>query len=338
MDNKGSNVPILMIFFNRSEPLKLVFEAVRNAKPSKLFLAQDGARKGHMDDIKNVELCRKVVENIDWDCEVYTNYAENNLGCGARMSSAISWAFESVDRLMILEDDCVPSNDFFPFCEELLEKYKDDERISMISAMNHLGKYANYNGDSYIFCNSGAIWGWATWKREWQYYDFNMKFINELNAFEKIRNSNYPRYYKRDLLKQGKNRKKVFERGERLSSWTFQYNMIRILQNQLTIVPSVNMSSNVGLTCEATHASSNLKMIPKGLQKIFFMQTYEINFPLKHPQCVYCDNVFDRKVWTLMGMPLYISMYRKCGSICRRILFGGFKEIKKIFKKAFKKE
>lgn len=338
MEKSISNVPVLMVFFNRSEPLKLVFEAVRKAKPKQLFLAQDGARVGNANDAKNVEACREVVKNIDWDCEVYTNYSDVNLGCGGRMSSAITWAFEHVDRLMILEDDCVPSQDFFPLCEELLEKYRDDERISMISAMNHLEKYDNYNHDSYIFCNSGAIWGWATWKREWQHYDFNMKFVDELNAFEKIKQSNYPSYYKRDLIKQGKNRKKVLAQGKKLSSWTFQYNMIRVLQNQVTIVPAVNMISNVGLTCESTHASSNIKMIPKGLRKVFFMKTHEIAFPIKHPQCVYCDDLFDRKVWTLMGMPRHITIHRKISSICRRILFGGFKEMKKMFKKIFKKK
>ena len=129
MEKCVSNVPVLMVFFNRSEPLKQVFEAVRKAKPTKLFLAQDGAREGNKKDIQNVQECREVVRNIDWDCEVYTNFSEVNLGCGGRMSSAISWAFEYVDRLMILEDDCVPCQDFFPFCEELLERYKDDVRV-----------------------------------------------------------------------------------------------------------------------------------------------------------------------------------------------------------------
>lgn len=332
---KTSQVPVLMVFFNRSEPLKQVFEAVRRARPKILFLAQDGARSSNQNDLKNIELCREVVKDIDWDCEVHTNYSSENLGCGKRMSSAISWAFEYVDRLMILEDDCVPGQDFFPFCEELLEKYKDDERISMISAMNHLEKYENYNKHSYIFCNSGAIWGWATWKREWEHYDFNMKFVDELNAFDKIKASSYPRYYKKDLLKQGKNRKKVLDAGKKLSSWTFQYNMIRILQNQVTIVPSVNLISNVGLTCESTHASSNIKMIPKGLRKVFFMKIHEIAFPLNHPACVYCDDYFDRKVWALMGMPLHIAVWRKLSSMTRRIIFGGRKEIQKMFKKIF---
>lgn len=333
-----SNVPVLMVFFNRSEPLKKVFEAVRKARPKKLFLAQDGPRPSNAIDVRNIVACRDVVKNIDWDCDVYTNYSDINLGCGKRMSSAITWAFEHVDRLMILEDDCVPNQSFFPFCEELLERYKDDERISMISGMNHLEKYQNYNNDSYIFCSSGAIWGWATWKRQWQNYDFEMNFVDRLDVFNKIKKSNYPKCYKKDLIKQGKNRVETLKKGKKLSSWTFQYNMIRFLNNQVTIVPSVNMISNVGLTGDSTHASSTMKMIPKGLQKVFYMERHDIPFPLKHPEVIYRDDEFDKKVWRLMGMPTHVAVHRKFSSIIRRIFFGGGKEIKKMFKKVFRRK
>lgn len=336
MNSRHTDVPVLMVFFNRAEPLKKVFEAVRVAKPSKLFLAQDGAREGKASDVENVEKCRQVVSHIDWECEVFYNYSDVNLGCGKRMSSAISWAFESVDRLMILEDDCVPGADFFPFCEELLEKYKDNPGISMISAMNHLEEYHNFNDDSYIFCNSGAIWGWATWKRQWELYDFEMNFVDRLNAFEKIKNSHYLKCYKRDLLAQGIDRYKVLKEGKKLSSWTFQFNMIRFLNHQLSIVPSVNMVSNIGLTSESTHASGNIRQIPKGLRPVFFMPVHKMEFPLKHPECTYCDDLFDKKVWRLMGMPAHVGVYRKIESIIRRIMFGGVSEIRKMVKKVIK--
>lgn len=338
MENSFSNVPVLMVFFNRSKPLEKVFEAVREAKPKILFLAQDGAREGNVKDGQGITACREVVKNIDWDCQVYTDFSETNLGCGKRMSSAITWAFEKVDRLIILEDDCVPNHAFFPFAENLLEKYKDDERVSMISAMNHLEIYDDKKDDSYLFCHSGAIWGWATWKRQWENYDFNMGFIEDQNAFDKIKKSKFPRYFKRDLIKQGKNRLKVLKSGKKLSSWTFQFNMIGFLKDQLTIVPKVNMISNVGLTAESTHASSDIKMIPKGLRKVFFMKTHPIEFPLNHPEKVFSNDKFDKKVWRLMGMPFFVRIHRKLSSIIRRIFFGGPKEIKKMFKKVFKRK
>ena len=327
-----TNVPVLINFFNRPEPLAKVFESVRKAKPAVLFLSQDGAREGNANDEKNVEKCRECVSNIDWDCKVYYNYSDKNLGCGRRMSSAITWAFSYVDRLIILEDDCVPSESFFPFCEELLEKYKDDHRISIISAMNHLEKYHDDDAD-YLFCNSGAIWGWATWKREWDLYDFEMKSLSEDDVIAKISRSSYPSYYKRDFIKQGRNRFALLKDGKNVSSWTFQLNILRFLNHQLTIVPTVNMISNVGLTSDSTHASSNIKQIPKGLQSIFFMKGYQLQFPLRHPAYTYCDDEFDRKVWKKLGMQAAVGVYRKCAGVIRQLFFGGRK---KVLKKAFR--
>lgn len=333
-----STVPVLMVFFNRSKPLEQVFEAVRKAKPKILFLAQDGAREGNKSDEENVIKCREVVKNVDWDCEVYTDFSNVNLGCGRRVSSAITWAFEKVDRLMILEDDCVPAQSFFPFAEELLERYKDDDRINLISGMNNLEKYENNDKTSYFFCNTGSIWGWATWKRVWQHYDFNMGFIDKKSLFSMIRKSDYPSYYKRDLIRKGKDYYNKLERGEKLSYWTYQFGMVRLIHNQANIVPCVNMVTNVGLTSESTHASPDIKMIPKGLRSVFFMKTYSLDFPLKHPEKFEFDLRFDKKLWRLMGMPMHIAIHRKLSSIIRRTFYGGTKEIKKMFKKLFKRK
>lgn len=330
------DVPVLITFFNRPEPLKQVFDAVRKAKPKILFLAQDGARENNEMDVTNIDKCRCIVENIDWDCEVHFDYSKTNLGCGKRMSTAITWAFSHVEKLMILEDDCVPSIDFFYFCDILLEKYKDDSRISMISAMNHLETYSNFDSDSYIFCNSGAIWAWATWKREWDLYDFNMKFMLDTNCIEKIKKSSYPYGYKKDLIRQGKNRLLMLREGKKLSSWTFQYNMIRFLNHQLTIVPCVNLMTNVGLGADSTHASASLHEIPKGLQSLFYMKFGHISFPLKHPKYVYCDDFFDRKVWRKLGLNPMIAFYRKIESIVRQIIYGDTNVLIKKFVKKIK--
>ena len=122
MESYRTDVPVAIVFFNRPDTLKRVFEAVRAAKPERLFLIQDGARKGNQKDLENIEKCRSVVENIDWECEVSRDYSEENLGCGKRIFSGITKAFESVDRLIIIEDDIVVSPDFFRFCAENLKK------------------------------------------------------------------------------------------------------------------------------------------------------------------------------------------------------------------------
>jgi len=175
MEHWKVNVPVYLNFFNRPDTFQYVFEAVREAKPSVLFLSCDGARENRSDDIDNIKKCQKIAENIDWECKVYKNYSDKNLGCGMRMYSGISWAFKYVDRLIIFEDDCIPHQDFFRFCEELLERYKDDNRIHMIDAMNHLGIY-NETPNSYFF-GPGCCWGWATWKRAWDNMDFYLSFM-----------------------------------------------------------------------------------------------------------------------------------------------------------------
>ena len=131
------DIPVYLNFFCRPDTFQYVFNAVREARPSMLFLSCDGARENRKDDEQNIKKCQEIAEQIDWECTVYKNYSEKNLGCGMRMYTGISWAFEYVDRLIILEDDCVPSQDCFIFFEELLEKYLNDERINMICGMNN---------------------------------------------------------------------------------------------------------------------------------------------------------------------------------------------------------
>ena len=173
-----NNLAILLIFFARPNTLSEVFEAVRKAKPSKLFLACDGPRKGNSNDAKMIEECKKIVQNVDWDCEVHTKYSEENLGCGQGPSSAISWAFEFVDKLVILEDDCVPDESFFPYMEEMLDKYEHDERIGIISGFNHFKDW-DCAENSYFFTKCGATLGWGTWKRVWDKYDYHIEGIND---------------------------------------------------------------------------------------------------------------------------------------------------------------
>lgn len=332
----GSNVPVLIVFFNRSEPLREVFEAVRKAKPVKLFLAQDGARKGNSKDAEKVAACREVVQNIDWECEVFTDYSESNLGCGKRMSSAISWAFEQVDRLMILEDDCVPAADFFPFCEEILEKYKEDERVNLISGMNHLGVYEKAPAD-YFFCSTGAIWGWATWKRVWDHYEYEMDFLEDSYAMECFSGSYYPKRQLRMLNQTGKSRSGLYKQGGKLTAWTYQFRMLRFLFSQLVIVPKYNLTSNIGLTDDSTHGGSELRKTPKGLQCVFYAKTYAMQFPLQHPKYMISDTRYDKEVQKIMGWTFWRGKVYRLESISRQILFAKKGDYRNLWRKLLKK-
>ena len=167
------DVSIALIFFARSDTLKYTFESVKKIKPSKLYLIQDGPRDNKPNDITGIVKCRFIVEDVDWECEIFKNYAEKNLGCGHRVETGINWVFQHEESALILEDDCVVEPSFALFAKELLEKYKDDKRVSMISALNHFESWETYGYD-YFFAHTGAIAAWATWKRAWEGFDYNI--------------------------------------------------------------------------------------------------------------------------------------------------------------------
>lgn len=326
------DVPVAIIFFNRPEPLKHVFEAVRKARPSKLFLIQDGCRANNAKDAEAIEKCKEVIQNIDWECEVYRNYSDVNLGCGMRMYSGITWAFETVDRLIILEDDCVPSDEFFRYCDELLEKYKDDFRIKSVTGMNNIGVHEQ-TPYSYFFSTVGSCCGWATWKRSWEQVEYDMPFMEDEDALRLISKSIRPKGYIRRMQISGKKTYGAYKKGGKLSAWTFQYAMSRYLNYQLFIVPKYNMITNIGIGDDATHGASSVKMLPRGLRELFFMKSYPIEFPLKHPKYVIDDTDFAQKLWKRMGYGFFRRKYRKVESIVYRILYGDFKNLFKALKK-----
>lgn len=318
------DVPVYMIFFNRPAVLKQVFAAVRHARPSKLFLACDGARDKRPDDIVNIRKCQKIVENIDWECEVHRNYSKENLGCGMRMYTGINWAFEYVDRLMILEDDCVPSQDFFPFCQELLERYKSDDRIFMINGMNHLGKY-DATPNSYFF-GPACCWGWATWKRAWKNMDFGLNFMEDKYSLKCIEDK-YP-YYK-NIVERGERHLAVLRSGKKLSTWTFQSGMALALQSQMAIIPSVNLITNVGLTEDSGHAVNSLRKVAKRQQAYFFAPFVKMQFPLKHPKYVVEDFGYYEKV----QKKFKATFFSKMEGYIRRIIFADKGDIGRMIKK-----
>lgn len=313
------DVPVALIFFNRPEPLKQVFDAIREAKPTKLFLIQDGARESRPNDDINIEKCKDIVADIDWECEVHRNYSEVNLGCGMRIYSGISWCFEHVDRLCIIEDDCKPTLDYFKFCSELLEMYKDDQRVDMISGMNNLETY-DITPYSYIFAQTGSIWGWATWKRAWDTIDYDLNFMEDEDAIRLIRNLIQPRRLAKDLIKIGWKKYESLKSGNKLTSWSYQRGINAYLHHGLTIIPHKNLITNIGLTEDSVHAVNSIKKIPKALQKIFFMETFNLDFPLKHPKYIIQDVDFDRKINKMMNPNIFVKSLRRIESYLRRII------------------
>ena len=240
--------PIAFIIFNRPDTTAKVFESIRKAKPSKLLVIADGPR---LDKIGEAEKCvetRKIIEGVDWECEVITNYSDVNLGCKIRPSSGIDWVFEQVEEAIILEDDCLPEHTFFAYCEELLEKYRYDTRIAAISGTNVQSGQRRTN-DSYYFSRYMHVWGWATWRRSWQNYDIKMK------QWPIVRDGDWLQDILTDKLAI-KNWQETFQRvydGEIDKAWDYQWVFACWIQSGLIISPNINLISNIGFGPGATH-------------------------------------------------------------------------------------
>jgi hypothetical protein len=272
---------VAMIIFNRPEHTRQVFARVAQARPQRLFVIADGPRSDHPQDQAKCEQARSVVERVDWKCEVLRNYADENLGCGVRPASGIDWVFEHTDRCIILEDDCVPDISFFRYCEELLERYLDDERVMTISGRNNLP--SSESPYSYHFTWFPNCWGWATWRRAWRLYDFNIPVWKELRARHwlsaLLRDERAVRYWSG-----------LFDRaagaGSQLDYWDHQWTFTCWSQHGLSIAPNVNLVQNVGFGEDATHTRRDTDYRAR-------IDARAMAFPLAHPPYVLRDDEAD---------------------------------------------
>jgi hypothetical protein len=285
--------PILFIIFNRPKTTKEVFEVIKQIKPKQLFIAADGPRLNKEDEKEKCKEVRKTVTNIDWNCEVKTLFREKNLGCKLGVSSAINWFFENVEEGIILEDDCVPNKSFFYFCDELLNRYRDSEKIMHISGSN-LQFGEKFGTSSYYFSHCPHVWGWATWKRAWRKYDLNMtdldNFVKSKKTYEVFQNKKLGSFWN-SLFK--------FTKDKSINTWDVQWNYSILNADGLSITPNLNLIRNIGFGSEATHT--------KEINNKFEQNTRELN-EIIHPteiipnlkadytiyKKVYFRNIFDR--------------------------------------------
>lgn len=280
------NIAVLFVVFNRPDTTKQVFEAIRKAKPPRLYVAADGPRLNTPNDIEKTREVREIIlQNIDWDCEVKTLFRGKNIGCKEAVSGAISWLFEHEESGIILEDDCLPHPDFFIFCDTLLTKYADDERIAVITGNNFQNGIKR--GDaSYYFSKYNHVWGWATWRRAWKNYSGEIPFLpNWLNSdawYEICPNFFERRYWKRIFTK-------VYE-GNFPTAWDYPWTACLWYNKQLTITPNVNLVSNIGFGEGSTH-TNNINSLSNS------MSTHSID-KLAHPSLISRDLNADLYVYS----------------------------------------
>lgn len=302
----SEKAPVAIFGFNRPDCLKLVFERVRESKPDVLFLVLDAPRMNRPDDAQKWMACKAIFEKVDWECRVYRNYAEKNMGCRERMATGISWVFEHVERAILLEDDCVPHLDFFAFCAALLERYAQDSRVGMIAGHDeHFERVETY-GASYYFDRLGTIWGWATWRRAWSRNKPDMDDWEEIKRTDVLLHLYGKRRYVRDWIK-------IFERvyHRRVSSWATAWALTMAREHWLCIHPAHNLITNVGFGSDATHTATGATT-PWANRC-----TYPMAFPLVHPTTM-IPNV--RSEWIAQDTQYSIPLVPRAVIIARNLL------------------
>ena len=264
--------PIVFIVFNRPDTTRAVFQAIRAVRPARLLVIADGPRADRPGEPDRCAETRAIIDAVDWPCEVQTNYSSANLGCKKRIISGLDWAFGLVEEAIVLEDDVVPHASFFPFCEEMLERYRDDVRVGMINGGSFLRRPFKPQG-SYYFSRFGHVWGWASWRRVWQQYDGDLTRWPEKKAegwlLELLGNAKVASAWTRsfDSVHQ-----------KRIDTWDYQVDFCNWIHGMCAVAPSVNMVSNIGFGVEATHTKEHSLWSA--------MDALPMTFPLVHPESV----------------------------------------------------
>lgn len=271
MRERPLTTAVALLIFNRPETTAQVFAAIRAARPTTLLVVADGPRPERAGEAERCAAARAVVEQVDWPCEVLRNYADVNLGCRRRVSSGLDWVFETVDEAIILEDDCVPHPTFFRFCAELLERYRDDERVMHIGGLNlQVDRAAIAGQASYYFSRYNHVWGWASWRRAWRHYDVRMSrwpAMRDAHWLRRVLNDTAAERFWADFFQA------VFDQA--LDTWDVQWTLACWLADGLSILPAVNLIKNIGFGADATHT--------RGKWMGVSLETEPLSFPLQHP-------------------------------------------------------
>lgn len=294
MDNWKLTTPVVLIIFNRPDVTERVFAEIAKAKPPKLLVIGDGARTDRAGEVEKIIATRKIIDRVDWDCEVLTLYSDVNLGCKQRVSTGLDWVFGQVEEAIILEDDCLPHPTFFRFCEELLARYRHDQRIGMISGDNFQFGY-RINEDGYYYSRYNHVWGWATWRDRWESdFDVGMKSWPLIRDEGRVADwFHSPVEAKRwaadfEQVYQGK-----------LNSWAYPWFFSSLLHGRLSVMPNVNLVSNIGFGSEATHTTRDSVSAN--------MSVENMPFPMKHPEGVFASQTLDGRYYKRFYTPSLFS-------------------------------
>jgi hypothetical protein len=271
---------VLFLVFNRPDTTSQVFEAIRAARPPRLYIAADGPRSSREGEKERCDEVRSIATNVDWPCEVKTLFRDENLGCKVGVSEGINWFFENEEEGIILEDDCLPNLDFFHFCDASLEKYRTNSSVFSISGTNVLGKWAS--DSDVIFSLMGGNWGWASWRRAWNNYQLDISPLcteDNWGLISKLIKS-------KRLVSQLKDMMHAAVYSSNINTWDYQWLFIRMLNGGASVVPKVNLVTNIGFRADSTHTAdvdSAMSLLP----------LYTLNKPYNFPSELVIDHKFD---------------------------------------------
>jgi hypothetical protein len=285
--------PVAFIIFNRPDTTAQVFEAIRRARPTKLLVAADGPRTDRPGEAEKCSAARAIIETVDWPCEVFRKYSDVNLGCKMGPASGIDWVFEQVEEAIILEDDCVPHQDFFRFCETMLDYYRHDTRVMMVCGTNYLQNVPAM-AESYFFANYYPIWGWATWRRAWKLFDVDIKAWENFQEKKQL----YGLFSQTDISRYYENMFSLIRKGGNF--WDIQWWFACIFQHGLAIVPRSNLITNIGEIGTHTKTQGDLHVN---------MPTYPLDVDnICHPSYVTPDIVLNRLTYEFSHADLDLSI------------------------------
>jgi len=277
-----NDVPVLLIIFNRPEKVKNLIQALRKVKPKKIFVAADGARDNNLEDLDKCNETRELINSIDWDCEIKRKFSDKNLGLSLRMETAIDWFFENNEYGIIFEDDCIPHPDFFRFSYEMLEKYKNNKNVMMVSGTNYQ-KGIKRGDASYYFSKYATIWGWATWKRAWEFYNKGTTTLPDFIKQNKITEI-FDNKKEQDFWINNFKNPYIDPNGKERLTWatTWAYSLLK--NKGLTIVPNVNLVQNIGYGYDSTHT--------RGSGRGWSFKTEKLG-EIEHPKKIEVSNEAD---------------------------------------------
>jgi len=327
-----NDVAVLLIFFTRTETLRRTFDAIRRSRPSRLYLYQDGPRN-EAEAIK-LAAARKIVadEEINWECDVQRSYHTENSGAWASNYKAQRWAFTMHDKCIVIEDDSTPSLSFIPFCTEMLNRYEHDERITMIAGYNHEEVTSDAPYD-YLFTTVFSIWGWASWRRVVNRWDEHYSVVDNAFDMHQLEALCRQRGEREEMIKKLRKHKEAGQPIYETVYWS-----ACVLNSGLVITPTRNLIQNTAVSEESAHFQNSMKTLPKRMQQMLTMPSYELQWPLRHPHYVIENVEYKERVYRIMawGHP-WIKIGRSFEELYRNLRYGNFRQIREAIVQRFKK-